>query len=81
MVLRVNLGPLHILAEGLVNEFFKFDKGKSYLRKESRLSHLVSKDFDKSAAVSTFEKRVKKSHIFLLISGFLIKISRFNCIL
>ena len=30
MVLRVNLGPLHILAEGLVNEVFEFDKGKSY---------------------------------------------------
>ena len=56
MVLRVNLGPLHILAEGLVNEVFEFDKGKSYLRKESRLSHLVSKDLNKSAAVSTFEK-------------------------
>ena len=30
MVLRVNLGPLHILAEGLVNEVFEFNKGKSY---------------------------------------------------
>ena len=34
MVLRVNLGPLHILDEGLVNEIFELDKGKSYLRKK-----------------------------------------------
>lgn len=63
MVFRVNLGPLHILAEGLVNEVFEFDKGKSYLRKESRFSHLVSKDLNKSAAVSRFKKECEeKSH-------------------
>ena len=63
IVLRVNLGPLHILAEGLVNEVFEFDKDKSYLRKESRLSNLVSKDLNKSAAVLTFEKKCEeKSH-------------------
>ena len=51
MVMRVYLGPLHILDEGLVNESIEFDTG------------LVSKDLNKSAAVSTFEKKCEeKSH-------------------
>ena len=54
MVSRVNLGPLYILDEGLFNEVFEFDKGKSYLRKESRIYQLISKDLNKSADVSTF---------------------------
>ena len=63
MALIVNLESLHTLAEGLVNEVFEFDKGKSYLRKESRLSQLVTKDLNKSAAVSIFEKQCEeKSH-------------------
>ena len=57
MVLRVNLGTLHILDEGLVNKVFEFDKRKSYLRKESRIYQLISKD------LKTFEKKSEeKSH-------------------
>ena len=63
MILRVNLGPLYILDEGLFNEVFEFDKGKSYSRKESRIYQLISNDLNTSADVSTFEKYCEeKSH-------------------
>ena len=41
MFFRVNLGPLHLL-------------DKSYLRKESIISQIVSKDLNKSLAVASF---------------------------
>ena len=42
MFFRVNLGPLHLL-------------DKSYLRKESIISQIVSKDLNKSLAVASFK--------------------------
>ena len=54
MVLRVNLGPLHLM-DNLVDEVLA-SQGKSYMRKESRISQIVSKDLSKSAAISLFEK-------------------------
>ena len=49
---------------GLVNEIFEFNKGKSYLRKESRIYHLISKDLNKSADVSTFKKKCEETSHF-----------------
>ena len=55
MYLRVNLGALHH-SDGLINEIAAFDPNKLYLRKEARLSKIVSKDTNKSASVAAFEK-------------------------
>ena len=52
MVLRVNLGPLHLL-DNLIDEVFASDPGRSYLRKETRISRITSKDMKKSAAIGT----------------------------
>ena len=45
MVLRVNLRPLHLL-ESLIDEILSNDFNKSYLRKETRISQIVSKDIN-----------------------------------
>ena len=59
MVLRVNLGPLHLM-DSLVDEVIAIDPSKSYVRKESRISEIVSKDINKSAAIATYEKNNEK---------------------
>ena len=68
MFLRVNLGPLHLL-ESLVDEILSNDFNKSYLRKETRISQIVSKDINKSTAIATFQKNNEKeisiSYVFL----------------
>ena len=73
MVLRVNLGPLHLM-DNLINEVFATDPAKSYVRKESIISRVASKDLNKSAAIATFEgKNEKKSrfpHSFWLNNSF-----------
>ena len=56
MYLRFNLPPLHH-SDGLVNEVLAFDSNKTYVRKGSRLSKIVSQDVNKSAAIGTFEKK------------------------
>ena len=55
LVLRVNLGPLNVL-KGLINEVLASDPGRSYLRKEGRISQLTaSNDVHKSAAIASFQ--------------------------
>ena len=62
IVLRYNLGPLHKLQNGFVDEIYKREK-KEYVRKTSRVDMIVTKDLTKSSAVSTFQKRAEeKSH-------------------
>ena len=63
MVLRVNLGPLHLM-DNLINEVIANDPGKSYVRKGSVLSRVVSKDLNKSAAIATFERKNEKKSRF-----------------
>ena len=46
--------------ESLISDVFAPENKKLYLRKESRISQIVSKDFNKSAAVATFEKNCEK---------------------
>ena len=71
--LRTNLGPLHLM-DNLINEVFATDPAKSYVRKESIISRVASKDLNKSAAIATFEgKNEKKSrfpHSFWLNNSF-----------
>ena len=54
MYFRVNFGALHH-SDGLINEIVAFDPNKLYLRKETRLSKIVSKDTHKRASVATFD--------------------------
>ena len=63
MVLRFNLGPLHLM-DNLIDEVLKIDPGKSYIRKETNISQIVSKDINKSAAIATFEKNDEKKSRF-----------------
>ena len=63
MFLRVNLGPLHLL-ESLVDEILSNDFNKSYLRKETRISQIVSKGINKSTAIATFHKINEKKSRF-----------------
>ena len=46
--------------ESLISDVFAPENKKLYLRKESKISQIVSKDFNKSAAVTTFEKNGEK---------------------
>ena len=55
MFFRFNLGPLNLL-DSLVNEVLASDASESYLRKESRISQIISKDLHKSASIATFQK-------------------------
>ena len=55
------------------------DSSKTYLRKEDRV---VSKHYNKSAGIDTFEKKNKENHVFPLIFGFQIGQNKFeDCIL
>ena len=51
MVLRFNLGPMHLL-NSLVDEILAFDDTKTYLRKEAKISRVVSNDLNKSSALT-----------------------------
>ena len=62
LVLRVNLGPLHLL-DPLIEEILLQDP-KTYLRKETRISQIVSKDINKSSAIATFQKNTEKKSRF-----------------
>ena len=60
MVLRFNLGPLHLL-DTLIDDIMT-TKPVDFVRKETRENRLSSKDVNTSAAVNTFrEKREKKN--------------------
>ena len=63
MGLRVNLGPLHLL-DSLIDDIFSNDTNKSYLRKETRISQISSKDVNKSSAIATFQKNNEKKSRF-----------------
>ena len=63
MVLRVNLGPLHLM-DNLINEVLDAEQGKSYVRKGHILSKISSMDFNKSAAIATFEEKNEKKSRF-----------------
>ena len=56
MTLRVNLGSLHILND-FIDDIFSNDSKKSYIRKETRTTQIISKDCNKSAAIASFQKR------------------------
>lgn len=66
MVLRANLGPLHLLDKNLVQEIFESNLNKSYLREETRISQLFSSkgDIKKSSGLSTFEEKCEKKSRF-----------------
>ena len=55
MVMRVNLGPLHLL-DGFIQKVYDFEK-KDYIRGEKRVNQTSSKDLSKSAALDSFQKR------------------------
>ena len=59
MVLRTNLGPLHLL-DSLIQD----DSKNSYLRKEARISQIVSKDIHKSASIASFQKKNEEKSRF-----------------
>ena len=69
LVLRFNLGPIHLL-DDFVDEILSSDTGKTYLRKETKLGRVISKDLNKSASITSFEKssgdKSRFSHSFWL---------------
>ena len=74
LVLRFNLGPIHLL-DDFVDEILSSDTGKTYLRKETKLGRVISKDLNKSASITSFEA-VEISPDFLILFGFKIHLSK-----
>ena len=68
MVLRVNLGPLHLF-DNSVHEGLASNTDKSYVRKGSLVSQIVSKDLNKNFEIATFEMIHKINYIFLTLFG------------
>ena len=64
MVLRVNLGPLHLMGN-LIDEILT-SNAKSYVRAEKRLNQLPSKDINKTSTIDTFEQKNEKKSRFPL---------------
>ena len=60
IVLRFNLGPLHLL-EGLISEVLALESTKCYLRKQGIV---VTNDTNKSAALGTFQKKNEQKSRF-----------------
>ena len=58
MVLRVNLGPLHLMGN-LIDEILASDNAKLYARTEKRLKQLPGKDINKTT-IDTFEQKNEK---------------------
>ena len=54
-----NLGPLKDL-DGLIDEVLTPHSAKSYLRKQVEIGRTTTGDLNKSAALATFQKKVKK---------------------
>ena len=54
-VLQFNIGPIHLL-NSLIDDILALETEKSYLRKETRMSKIVSKNINKSTATEGFEK-------------------------
>ena len=81
MYLKFNLGPLRLL-DNFVKEILASDSSQSYLRKEqAKKRRLVTNDLNKSAAMETIEKRIKKSLIFQLRFGKILLGKVYNCVL
>ena len=51
-----NSAPLHFM-DSLIEDIFKSSSDKDFVRTGSRISKVISKDVNKSAAVATFEKK------------------------
>ena len=51
----LSLGPIHLL-NSLIDDILALETEKSYLRKETRMSQIVSKNINKSTATEGFEK-------------------------
>ena len=64
----------HLEPENFSKEMVLREKNQNFLTLSARIRIRVQ-------LCQHLKKSVKRSHIFLLISSFLIKISRFNCIL
>ena len=56
LVLRFNLGPLHLL-NGLIDEVLALGTTKSYLRQAIYIGKTVTKDLKKSATIGSFQKK------------------------
>ena len=54
-VQHFNKGPIHLL-NSLIDDILALETEKSYLRKETRMSKIVSKNINKSTATEGFEK-------------------------
>ena len=57
LVLRYNLGPLHILEKSLISEVLDRQIGTEFIRKETSVNRVVSKDLETSAAVNTYQQK------------------------
>ena len=65
------LGHLHLL-DGLIDEVFMSDPGKTYIWKGTRISKISSEDVNKSAAIATIERDSEKSRDFRIHLGLMI---------
>ena len=80
MYLKFNLGPLHLL-DNFVKEILASDSSQSYLRKEqAKKRRLVTNDLNKSAAMGTIEKRIKKSRVFRHRFGKILLNKKYKCV-
>ena len=63
IVLRFNLGPLHLL-DGLINEVLTLDTTKSFLRKQIKVERVVTNNLNKSSAIASFQKESEEKSRF-----------------
>ena len=70
LVLRFNLGPIHLL-DDFVDEILSSDTGKTYLRKETKLGRVISKDLNKSASITSFEAVEISPDLLIFCSKFI----------
>ena len=62
LVLRFNLGPLHLM-DGLIKEVLECEK-KEYIRRVTRVDMLITKDTKLSAAMNTFRNKARDNSRF-----------------
>ena len=53
--------------DGLIDEVLALDSAKSYLRKQVEIGRTTTGDFNKSAALATFQKKSEKKVAFSCI--------------
>ena len=79
IVLRFNLGPQHLL-DSFIDEILALDTTKSYLRKQIKVGRIVTQNLNKSAAISSFQKKNKdKSRFSNLILALMLKMRQTVC--